>query len=107
MRILLDSCIPHSFRLQIPGHDVTTAKYAGLDPLTNGALLAAMRGTFDVLVTCDRSIPRQQNLSNAAVALIVLRARSNRLQHLQPLVPELLAELLKIRPGEVREIAAT
>ena len=104
MRVLLDTCIPHSLRLMISGHDVTTAKYAGFDPLTNGDLLAAMRGAFDVLVTCDRSIPSQQNLSKAAVGLVILRAPSNRFQHLAPLLPALSAALQDIKPGDVREI---
>lgn len=65
-----------------------------------------MAGTFDVLVTCDRSLPWQQNLTGRAVAVVLLRAPSNRLPDLLPLVPELLRVLETIQPGDLREIVA-
>jgi hypothetical protein len=37
--------------------------------------------------------------------VILLRARSNRLERLLPLVPALLQVLGEVRPGEVREVA--
>ena len=49
MRVLLDACVPEDLRHHIFGHDVETARYAGLSHLSNGALLSAMAGRFDVL----------------------------------------------------------
>ena len=56
MRILLDACMPQDFRHALKNFDVVTARYAGLATLSNGALLAAMAGKFDVLVTTDRNL---------------------------------------------------
>jgi hypothetical protein len=65
-----------------------------------------MMGRLDVLVTVDRSMPFQQRLDSRPFAVIVLRARTNRLADLLPLVPALLKALDGIKPGEVREIKA-
>jgi hypothetical protein len=61
VRILLDNCVPHALRQLPVGHDVVTARYAGLDRLENGALLAAAAGAgFDAMITVDRNIQHQQ-----------------------------------------------
>jgi hypothetical protein len=54
---------------------------------------------FDVFVTVDRKLPSQQNLSALAIAVVVLRARTNRLADLRPLVPNLLLVLPGVKPG--------
>ena len=42
--ILLDACVPQSLRSQIDGHQVETARFAGLDELPDGDLLDAIEG---------------------------------------------------------------
>jgi len=64
-----------------------------------------MAGRFDVLITVDKSLPKQQRLSNRPFAVVVLRARTNRLADLLPLVPALQAAIEKLAPGQVRELA--
>ena len=59
-----------------------------------------------MLVTVDKSMPFQQRLGTRPFAVIVLRARTNRLADLLPLVPALLKALDGIKPGEAREIKA-
>ena len=54
------------------GHDVSTAAEAGLGAVTNGYLLKAAEGRFDVLVTTDQNIRYQQNLTGRSVAIVVL-----------------------------------
>ena len=105
MRVLLDVCLPHRLRHELAPHDVQTAKFAGLDGLLDGALLDAMVGSFDILVTVDASLPRQQNISRRSVAVVLLRARGNRLPDLLPLVPNLLRTLDEVQPGEVRDVS--
>jgi hypothetical protein len=56
---------------------------------------------FDVFVTVDRNLSFQQNVKAMHVAVIVLRARSNRLSDPLPVVPELLAAIAGVTPGEV------
>jgi hypothetical protein len=56
-RILLDECVPHDLRHAITGNDVETARFAGVAQLTNGLLISAIEGRFDVLVTMDGNLP--------------------------------------------------
>jgi hypothetical protein len=104
MRVLLDACVPQDFRHALAEFDVVTARYAGLAALSNGDLLTAMEGKFDVLVTTDRKLKYQQDLTGRSISIIVLRGTGNRLEDLSPLVPELLRALSEVKPGVVREI---
>ena len=106
MRVLLDECLPRKLGPLIVGHQVVTVPQAGLAGLKNGALLLQAGGRFDVLVTIDQSIPNQQNLAAAKIALVQLAAVSNALESLTPLVPELLAVLPSVIPGQVYCISA-
>jgi hypothetical protein len=65
-----------------------------------------MGDAFDALVTVDKRLPQQQHVAGRPFAVVVLRARSNRLSDLVPLVPSLLTALSSIAPGAVREIGA-
>jgi hypothetical protein len=56
----------------------------------NGELLALAVSRFDVFVTADRNLSYQQDVSAFDIAVVVLAARSNRLDDLRPLVPRLL-----------------
>jgi predicted nuclease of predicted toxin-antitoxin system len=101
VRVLLDNCVPWRLAESIHGHDVASVIDLGWAGLTNGRLLDAMAGQFDVLVTVDKSMAFQQRLDDRPVALVVLRAFSNRLLHLLPLIPALLQVLSEVKPGEV------
>ena len=105
MRVLLDECVPRKLCRLIHVHRATTVPQAGLAGLKNGALLSQAAGRFDVLVTTDQGIPDQQNLQRAGIALVVLVAVSNRYADLVPLVPQLLAILPTVRPGNVYYIS--
>jgi predicted nuclease of predicted toxin-antitoxin system len=105
MRILLDACVPRGLRDRLSGHEVRTAHEMGWGDLNNGALLAAIAGRFDALVTVDKHLPRQQRIEGRPFGIVVLRARSNRLADLLPLIPGLLAALPSLRPGGVLEVS--
>jgi hypothetical protein len=63
-KVLLDENLPHALRNHLTNHDVVTAAYAGLAGYKNGALLrAATEAGFDVLVTANKTLPFEQNLS--------------------------------------------
>lgn len=59
----------------------------------NGELLALAVGQFDVFLTADRNLSYQQDPSAFDIAIVVLVARSNRLDDLRPLVPRVLQVL--------------
>lgn len=105
MRILLDACVPRRLRDSLAGHEVRTAPEMGWGDLNNGALLDAMAGQFDALVTVDKRLPQEQPIKERPFGVVVLRAKSNRLSDLRPLVPALLTVLRDLKPGEVNEVA--
>ena len=104
MRILLDACVPRGLRRSIPGHEVSTAHDLGWGDLDNGELLDAMGDRFDVLVTVDKGLPKQQHIAGRPFGIILLRARSNRLVDLQTLAPKFEAALERARPGAVVDV---
>ena len=46
----------------------------------------------------------QQNLTSVAVGVLLVRASSNRMVHLQPLVPAILDALPALKPGQLHRI---
>ena len=107
MLVLLDESMPFLLTRDLPGHEATTVRRMGWSGLRNGELLRrAVSAGFEALLTVDRSIPYQQNVSRLGIAVIVLRARSNRLEDLLPLVPAVLDTLQNVKPGQVVEIGA-
>lgn len=102
MRVLLDECFDERFRNCLTGHECQTARYAGLVGLENGDLLqAAETAKFDAFLTVDQGIEYQQNLSGRRIAILILRAKSNRLKDPLPLVPACLAHLESLQQGHV------
>ena len=97
--MLLDECVDRRLATDIQGHNVKTVPEAGWAALKNGDLLSRAQHEFDALVTTDRNLPFQQNLSSFSIAVIVLRAQSNRVTHLRRLIPQLLAALPTARRG--------
>ncbi len=106
MRIFLDECIDRRLANDIAGHEVKTALQMGWASIKNGELLALAEQQFEIFVTVDRNLSFQQHLPRYKLAVIVLRAQSNRLRDLRPLVPKLLEVLPVARQGEVLGINA-
>ena len=73
---------------------------AGVISSTAGELLALASRAFDVFVTVDRNLAFQQDLTSLPMPVIILRARTNRLADLKPLVPKLLAAIGSAEPGK-------
>ncbi|HEY2755290.1 MAG TPA: DUF5615 family PIN-like protein [Pseudolabrys sp.] len=101
MRFFLDECIDWRLSREIVGHDVSTARQMGWTTVENGELLSLSAEQFDVFVTVDRILAFQQRIVDLPIAVIVLRAKSNRLTDLKPLVPGLLAAFGEAKPGRV------
>ena len=102
MRILLDECVPRGLKRSLRGFQlILTVPEAGFGGLKNGQLLRRVDGKFDVLITTDKSIQYQQNLSAYAIAFVLLRAKSNDITDIQPLVPKLLSRFNELSPGKL------
>lgn len=70
MLILFDNNIPRGLARTLKAHTVVEARARDWHLLKNGELLkAAEDDSFDVLVTSDKSIRYQQNLTGRKIAL--------------------------------------
>jgi len=77
MFVLFDQGTPVPIRPFLKEHTVQTTAQRGWDKLKNGELLkAAEDAGFDVLVTPDKNIRYQQNLTVRTIALVVLAIRN-------------------------------
>src|ERR1044071_4537532 len=101
MRILLDECLPRRLKAHLVGHECRTVPEAGWASKRNGELLELAEGSYDVFLTLDKGIEYQQNLSGRGIAVLILRARSNRLDDLLDRVPACLAALKRVQTGQV------
>ena len=71
MRILFDQGTQVPLRQHLSKHQVQTAFEPGWSRLTNGDLLSAAEGKFDVLVTTDQNLRHQQSLAGRKLAVLV------------------------------------
>jgi predicted nuclease of predicted toxin-antitoxin system len=109
MRILIDECAPRALKhfLAKGGHACLTVQEAGWSGKENGELLALAEIEFDVLVTIDTNLRYQQNLSGRRIAIVILLAHSNRLEHLSQHFPACVNVLETIEPGDVVYVGGT
>jgi hypothetical protein len=101
VRVLLDENLLHDLIGELTGHDVSTVQGAGVK---NGELLRRAAGQVDALLTMDRKLEHQHDISALPFGLIVVRARSNRIQDLRPLVGEMHGALARLQPGTVQHV---
>jgi len=107
MRVLLDECVPRPLKRDLSEHSVSTVVEMRWQGFENGELLALIREAgFEAFVTVDQNLVYQQNLRAVGIRVIVLVARTNRLQDLQPLVPSLRDALARLQPGEMIRVSS-
>ena len=104
MLVLFDHGTPKGLIRSLPGHTVYTAQAKGWDTLSNGALLKAAEGAgVDVLLTTDRRIRYQQNLSARGIALVVLTG-STKWSRIRQHTDRIAAAVAVATPGSYAEV---
>ncbi len=89
MRVLIDESLPRELLPLLEGHEARTVQQEGWSSISNGELLRrAAQAGYQVLLTPDRNLQYQQNISRAGVAVVVLRAPTNRIEDLMQLIPQ-------------------
>jgi len=94
LRILLDENIPVQLKAVFLGHLVKSVndRDLGWKNIKNGRLLDEMEGRFDLLITADRNMFAQQNLSGRNICILVLPAnRRNEVLALSERIVEVVA----------------
>ena len=103
MLVLLDQATPVPIRPFLTGHTVRTAAEQRWAQLGNGDLLnAAEQAGFDVLLTTDKNIRYQQNLTGRTIAIVVLG--HPQWPALRPHIARVVAAVNAARPGSYTEI---
>jgi len=103
MRILFDQATPVPIRRFLQGHTVSTAAQQGWHQLENGELLnAAEAAGFDVLITTDKNMRYQQNLTGRKIAIILLSKQQ--WPELQKHVELVVAAVNAVTPGSYTEV---
>ncbi len=75
MRVLLDENVAHDLRPFLVNHEAFTVAYMGYSGLKNGRLLGAAEAAgFEVLITGDKTLHYEQNMTERTIALVSLSA---------------------------------
>src|SRR5271157_4293133 len=105
MKIVLDECLPRKLKDRFASHECYTAPEAMLGGKKNGELLAIAESQgFEIFLTMDKGLEYEQNLTGRQIAVIILRAKSNRLVDLVPLVEACLTRMRSIKLGQIARI---
>ncbi len=103
MLVLFDHGPPVPIRPFLKEHTVQTTAQRGWDKLKNGELLkAADVAGFNVLVTPDKNIRYQQNLTVRTIALVVLGNPQWPILRLH--IERVVAAVNAARPGSYTEV---
>jgi hypothetical protein len=100
-RAAANQCVDRRLARDLAEHSVSTVPRPGWSGIKNGELLELAEKNFDVFVTVDRKLAAQQDLKKFRIPVILIRARTNRLEHIRPLAAELLERLSGALAGKL------
>ena len=101
MKILLDECVTKKIRTLLPEHKVYTIGQMGWAGLKNGKLLTkAVESKFDILLTIDKNISYQQNISKYLISLVVLNVDDSNIETLIDFIPNFNKQIKNIEKGK-------
>jgi predicted nuclease of predicted toxin-antitoxin system len=99
MRVLLDENIDRRLRQAFDSDfEIITVTEQGWSGMKNSELLRPAQTEFDALVTMDKGIEHQQNPSRINLGIVLISARSNRRQDVEPAMPEMNRVLASTSP---------
>ena len=105
MRLLLDESLPRGIKRYFVAHEVVTVQEKGWAGKSNGELLRLAEREFDAFLTADQNLEYQQHLKDFGVGVIILASHTTRISDLEPLVPQALRALGRVKRGEVIRVA--
>jgi hypothetical protein len=102
MKILFDQGAPAPLRSALTAHTVSTAYEMGWSDLDNGILLQVAEEQFEALITTDQNLRYQQDLKGRRLAILILPSTS--WPKIQAYLPQIIAAVGELQPGDVREL---
>jgi hypothetical protein len=100
VRILLDENIPVQLKRIFSGQKVRSVNDpdVGWKNIANGRLLDEMEGRFDLLITADRNMFAQQNLTGRSICILVVP--TNRRRDVIALSDRIIEMVTSMRTGD-------
>jgi len=103
VKVLLDENLPHRLRRHLATHDTFTVTYKGWNGLKNGQLLqVAENDGFDVLLTGDRTLSYEQNLTGRRLTIVSLSSVEWRL--VSNYIPQIVTAIESALPGSFQAV---
>lgn len=104
-RVLFDENLPRLLRRHLPDFDIRTVQEEGWGSFRNGELLRRAEGRFDVLLTADRRMQYQQQLTSFAIGVVVIITPRLQLQVLERALPSLRVALNTVAAGNIIHVS--
>ena|SRR5215203_5219310 len=102
MKILLDECVTKKLKQHLTEFEVKTVVEMEWCGLKNGHLLrAAIEEKFDILLTIDKNIAFQQNMSSYEIAVVVFDAQRSKIENLVEFLPKFKEQIDDLEKGRV------
>jgi len=67
----------------------------------NGKLLDKADGVFDVLLTADKGIPYQQNMTGRKIAMVVIRPKRLNIEFIAPMLDRIISAIENVPSGGI------
>ena len=107
MRVLLDENVDRRLRSLFDSTmDVSTVTEQGWSGTKNGDLLRLAEERFDVIVTMDRNIQHQQNLSSFNIGVVLIMAASSRRKDIEPMMSQVIDAVREMASGMLKIVAS-
>ena len=102
MKILLDECVTKKLKRHLTEFEVKTVVEMNWSGLKNGKLLSsAVQEKFDILLTIDKNLEYQQNMSNYEIAVVVLDVEKSKVDFLVELLPKFKEQVIDYEKGKI------
>ena len=103
-RVLLDENLPRKLRRDLPEFAVRTVQEENWRSLANGELLGRAQDRFDVLLTADRRLQFQQNLSRFNIGVVVILTTSLQYRRIRAAIEAIHDALAAVEPGQLFQV---
>jgi predicted nuclease of predicted toxin-antitoxin system len=88
MKILLDECVTKQLKKELLAYEIFTVVELGLSGIRNGKLMTyCVENEFDILLTIDKNLAYQQNLSLYSLSIVVLNCTTSKFEELLEFMP--------------------
>ena len=94
-------------RRKLPEFEIRTVQEQGWGAFKNGELLRRAEGHFDVLLTADRRMQYQQNLTGFGIGVVVIVTPRLQLQVLEVAIEPLRQAISGVSLGQVLHVTIT